>query len=108
MTEQFGSVKVSLDALIMSLDDALKEVKDLAVNTNNLIIENESKISNTISAIESVVSISQLQSENINNLLLNIETLSNDLSQVEYIAISDNLLKISTELPVLQVIWKLN
>ena len=101
MTEQFGSVKVSLDALIMSFDDALKEVKDLAVNTNNLIIENESKISNTISAIESVVSISQLQSENINNLLLNIETLSNDLSQVEYIAISDNLLKISTELDTL-------
>jgi len=103
MTEQFGSVKVSIDALIMSFDHVLKDVKKLVVNTNSIIIANESKISNTLSGIESIVSMSKNQADSYNNLLSNIEVLSSDLSKVEFVEISDNLLNISKEVDSLLI-----
>jgi len=95
VSEQFGSVKVGLDQLIISFDKVLKEVKDLSNTANRILLSNEAKLSYTLESIESISSTIQDQTSNINNTMSNISEFSNNLNSIDIVSFSDQMLIIS-------------
>jgi len=95
VTEQFGSVKVGLDQLIISFDKVLKEVKDLSNTANRILLSNEEKLSYTLESIESISSTIEDQTANINNTISNISEFSDSLNSIDIVAFSDQMLIIS-------------
>ena len=95
VSEQFGSVKVGLDQLIVSFDKVLKEVKDLSNTANRILLRNEEKLSHTIESIESISSTIQYQSNNINNTISNIAEFSDSLNSIDILAFSNHMISIA-------------
>ena len=95
VSEQFGSVKVGLDQLIISFDKVLKEVKDLSNTANRILLSNEAKLSYSLESIESISSTIQDQTTNINNTISNISEFSDSLNSIDIVAFSDQMLIIS-------------
>jgi len=103
VTEQFGSVKIGLDQLIISFNKVLKEVQDLSNNTNRLLLNNEKKVANSIENVEAISFAIKSQTKNINNLLLNISQVSDSLAAIKFVTLSKKILNISNELESLLV-----
>ena len=95
VSEQFGSVKVGLDQLIISFDNVLKEVKDLSNTANRILLRNEKKLAHTIESIESISSTIQYQSNNINNTISNIAEFSDSLNSIDILAFSNHMISIA-------------
>ena len=95
VSEQFGSVKVGLDQLIISFDNVLKEVKDLSNTANRILLRNEKKLAHTIESIESISSTIQYQSNNINNTISNIAEFSDSLNSIDILAFSNYMISIA-------------
>lgn len=98
VTEQFGSMKVGLDQLIISFDKVLKEVKDLSSTANRLLLSNENQISRSIENIEQISNVVELRSKNIDNLILNLSNISDSISAIDFVSFSKNVMSISSEL----------
>ena len=103
VTEQFGSVKIGLDQLIISFDKVLKEVKNLSNNTNRILLNSEEKVANSIANVELISASIQSQSQTIQNLLLNILQVSDSLAAIEFVTLSKKILNVSNELESLVV-----
>ena len=106
VSEQFGSVKVSVDQLIISFDKVLKEVKELSNTSNRILLHNEERLSNSVNSIESISSVIQAQSHNINNTISNVTTFSDSLNSLQLVTLSENILKVSNELELF--LYKMN
>lgn len=98
VSEQFGSVKVGLDQLIISFDKVLKEIEILSGTANRLLLTNEQKLSSSMNHIESVSSVVESHTQSIDKILLNLAQITDSLSSIQYISISDNILHVSQEL----------
>ena len=98
VSEQFGSVKVGLDQLIISFDKVLKEVKELSSTANRLLLSNEDRMSHSLQNIESVSNVIRSHSQNIDNMLLNISNITDSLNSIDIVGLSDNFLTISQNL----------
>jgi len=98
VSEQFGSVKVGLDQLIISFDKVLKEVKELSSTANRLLLSNEDRMSHSLQNIESVSNVIKSHSENIDNMLFNISNITDSLNSIDIVGLSDNFLTISQNL----------
>ena len=98
VSEQFGSVKVGLDQLIISFDNVLKEIEILSGTANRLLLTNEQKLSSSMNHIESVSSVVESHTQSIDKILLNLAQITDSLSSIQYISISDNILHVSQEL----------
>ena len=101
VTEQFGSVKVGLDALIVSFDKVLKEVNNLSNSANRILVSNEQKLSNSIESIEVLSDVLSSQAVNINKSISNLASFSDSLSTVDISSISKQILILSFELETL-------
>ena len=101
VTQQFGSVKVSLDQLIISFDQVLKEVTTLSNTANRILLSNEERLTSSIDNIDSVSYVITSHTRDIDNILSNLSSVSEDLSEVKFVAISENMTEISQELEVL-------
>ena len=98
MSEQFGSVKVGLDQLIISFNKVLKEVEDLSNTANRILLYNEQKVANSIDNVEAISEVIEKQAANINNTIINISDLSDQLSKIDLITFSNQMTSISQEL----------
>ena len=103
VSEQFGSVKVGLDQLIISFDHVLKEIKELSNTANRLLSNNEDRLSQSIHSIEAIASTLENQTQNINNTITNISTFSNNLNSIDFVLLSTQILDISNQLESLLV-----
>ena len=101
MSEQFGSVKVGLDQLIISFDKVLKEVKDLSNTANRILLENENKLSNSLHNVESISSVIDLQAKNINNTIDNLSQFSSSLNEIDITSLSSTISIISKDIELL-------
>ena len=68
VSEQFGSVKVGLDQLIISFDKVLKEIEILSGTANRLLLTNEQKLSSSMSHIESVSRVVESHTQSIDKI----------------------------------------
>tara|TARA_Y100001968_G_C19412308_1_gene747002 strand:- start:43 stop:933 length:891 start_codon:yes stop_codon:yes gene_type:complete len=98
VSEQFGSVKVGLDQLIISFDKVLKEVKDLSNTANRILLRNEERLSHTIESIELISSTIQDQTNNINNTISNISAFSDSLNSIDIVTFSNHMIAISNHM----------
>lgn len=98
MSEQFGSVKVGLDQLIISFNKVLKEVEDLSNTANRILLHNEEKVANSIDNVEAISEVIEKQASNINNTIVNISDLSDQLSEIDLVTFSNQMTNISKEL----------
>lgn len=103
VSEQFGSVKVGLDQLIISFDHVLKEIKDLSNTANRLLSNNEDRLAQSMHSIETIASTLENQTQNINNTITNISTFSNNLKSIDFVLLSTQMLDISNQLESLLV-----
>ena len=106
VSEQIGSVKVSLDQLIISFDDVLKEIKNLSSTANRLLSANELKLSSSLENIESISNTIENQTSSINKIISNLKSVSDSLSEIRYISISENINNTTVELE--KIINKIN
>ena len=97
-TEQFGSMKVGLDQLIISFDQVLKQVENLSITANRLILTNEEKVSQSLQNIEEISRLLEYRIQTIDNILLNISELSDSLTTIRFTTISDNMVSLSEQL----------
>lgn len=100
-TEQFGSMKVGLDQLIISFDQVLKQVENLSMTANRLILTNEEKVSQSLQNIEEISRLLEHRTQTIDNILLNISELSDSLITIQFTTISDNMVSLSEQLDIL-------
>ena len=98
MTEQFGSVKVGLDQLIISFDKVLHEINSLSSSANRILLNNEMRISNGMENIETVSDLIESHTNTIDQVLINLLHISDSISQIQFTKISDQMLNISLEL----------
>jgi len=98
VSEQFGSVKVGLDQLIISFDQVLKEIKNLSNTANRLLSTNEERLSHALHSIEAISSTLENQAQNINNTIDNISNFSNDLNSIDFVLFSNQMLEISSQI----------
>ena len=98
VSEQFGSVKVGLDQLIISFDKVLKEIKILSGTANRLLLANENKLSNSMNNIESVSAVIESHNQSIDKILFNLSHITDSLSMIQYNSISNNILHVSKQL----------
>ena len=98
MSEQFGSVKVGLDQLIISFNKVLKEVEDLSNSANRILLYNEQKVANSIDNVEAISGVIEKQAAHISNTIINISDLSDQLSKIDFITFSNQMTSISQEL----------
>ena len=103
VSEQFGSVKVGLDQVIISFNKVLKEVQDLSITANRILVSNEARVSSSVQSIESISKVIQSQTNNINNAINNISEFSNDLKSIELIQLSNQMISISDNLDSLLI-----
>ena len=98
MSEQFGSVKVGLDQLIISFNKVLKEVEDLSNSANRILLYNEKKVANSIDNVETISGVIEKQAAHISNTIINISDLSDQLSKIDFITFSNQMTSVSQEL----------
>ncbi len=98
VSEQFGSVKVGLDQLIISFDQVLKEIEILSVTANRLLLANENQLSTSMNNIETVSSVVESHAQSIDKILRNLYEITDSLSVIQYKSISDNILSVSQQL----------
>jgi len=98
VSEQFGSVKVGLDQVIISFNKVLKEVQDLSITANRILVSNEARVSSSVQSIESISKVIESQTKNINNSINNISQFSNDLNSIDLIQLSNQMISISNNL----------
>ncbi len=98
VSEQFGSVKVGLDQLIISFDKVLKEIEILSGTANRLLLDNEYKLSTSMNNIEAVSSVIETHTRSIDKILINLSEITDSLSSIKYMSISDNILHVSQQL----------
>ena len=103
VSEQFGSVKVGVDQLIISFNKVLQEVKKLSSTANRILLENEVRMANSIENIESISEVIEVNTYNINNMLSNLSTITDSISNVNFIGLSDKMMEISTHLELLLI-----
>ena len=98
VSEQFGSVKVGLDQLIISFDQVLKEIEILSGTANRLLLANENQLSTSMHNIETVSSVVESHAQSIDKILRNLYEITDSLSVIQYKSISDNILSVSQQL----------
>ena len=103
VSEQFGSVKVGLDQVIISFNKVLKEVQDLSITANRILVRNEERVSSSVQSIESISKVIESQTKNINNAINNISEFSNNLNSIDLIQLSNQMISISTNLDSLLI-----
>tara|TARA_B100000530_G_C15774246_1_gene414806 strand:- start:235 stop:792 length:558 start_codon:yes stop_codon:yes gene_type:complete len=103
VSEQFGSVKVGLDQLIISFDKVLKEVKDLSNTANRILLNNEEKLNTSIYSIESIASEIDNQAININNIIDNLSSFTDTLNSIDVHSFSNKIINISNQLEMMLV-----
>jgi len=103
VSEQFGSVKVGLDQLIISFDKVLKEVQVLSNTTNRILLSNEERFSNSVQSIENIASTIDAQTKNINNIISNISSFSHELDSLNISSLFDQTNSITNELELLLI-----
>ena len=103
VSEQFGSVKIGLDQVIISFNKVLKEVQDLSITANRILVSNEQRVSQSMQSIESISRVIESQTKNINNSINNISEFSNDLNSIELIQLSNQMISISHHLDSLLI-----
>ena len=103
VSEQFGSVKVSLDHLIITFNKVLTEVRDLSNTANRILLTNEEKVSNSVQSIESISNVIKHQTNSIDQIITNISEFSTNLNSIDIITVSNNMTKISHELESLLI-----
>ena len=101
VSEQFGSMKVGLDQLIISFDKVLKEVTNLSNTANRILANNETKISSSIKSINEVSYVIKKQTDNIILIIKNISDFSTDLNATNILELSNNMTNISNDLDLL-------
>ena len=103
VSEQFGSVKVGLDQLIISFDKVLNEVKKLSNTANRLLLTNEERFSNSMQNIESISEVINTNTQNINNVLSNMSSITDSISTINFTGLSDKMIQISMHLESLLI-----
>lgn len=106
VSQQFGSVKVGLDQLIMSFDQVLKEINHLSNTANRILLNNEEKMSNSVKNIESISDAIDSHAKTIDNILINMSNISDEISTIEFTSLSENMMSISTQLDLLLLSMK--
>ncbi len=98
VSEQFGSVKVGLDQLIISFDKVLNEVNSLSSTANRILLNNENNMKKSMNNVLSISNVVENQSKNIDNILNNISNISDSINQINFIETSNNIASISYQL----------
>jgi len=101
VSEQFGSVKIGLDQLIISFNKVLKEVNDLSNTANRILLSNEQRVSSSIQSIDLIAAEITNQTKHINNIITNMSQFSNDINSIDILSFSDKMITISNELEAL-------
>ena len=103
VSEQFGSVKVGLDQVIVSFNKVLTEVQDLSNTANRMLLANEQKLEQSINSIESISSVVENQSANVKDIISNLSTFTDSLKEVDVVSLGDQILSISDQLELLLI-----
>ncbi|MBL31296.1 MAG: hypothetical protein CMP62_01025 [Flavobacteriales bacterium] len=103
VSEQFGSVKVGLDQVIVSFNKVLTEVQDLSNTANRMLLANEKKLEQSINSIESISSVVETQSANVKDIISNLSTFTDSLKEVDVVSLGDQILSISDQLELLLI-----
>ena len=103
VSEQFGSVKVGLDQVIVSFNKVLTEVQDLSNTANRILLANEKKFEQSINSIESISSVVETQSANVKDIISNLSTFTDSLKAVDVVSLGDQILSISDQLELLLI-----
>lgn len=103
VSEQFGSVKVGLDQVIVSFNKVLTEVQDLSNTANRILLANEKKFEQSINSIESISSVVETQSANVKDIISNLSTFTDSLKEVDVVSLGDQILSISDQLELLLI-----
>lgn len=101
VTEQFGSMKVGLDQLIISFDKVLKEINDLSNTANRILLTNEERVSQSVQNIEAISDLIDSHVTTIDDILVNISKFTNEASGIEFQSLSDNIVSVSNQLNLL-------
>ncbi|MAQ70301.1 MAG: hypothetical protein CMD23_04320 [Flavobacteriales bacterium] len=101
VTEQFGSMKVGLDQLIISFDKVLKEINELSNTANRILSQNEERVAHSVQNIAAVSELVDSHVKTIDGILVNISKISNEAAGIEFKSLSDNILSVSEQLDVL-------
>ena len=101
VSEQFGSVKVGLDQVIVSFNKVLNEVQDLSNTANRLLLANEKKLEQSINSIESITSVVESQSASVKDIISNLSTFTDSLKEVDVVSLGDQILSISDQIELL-------
>ena len=103
VSEQFGSVKVGLDQVIVSFNKVLTEVQYLSNTANRMLLANEKKLEQSINSIESIASVVETQSANVKDIISNLSTFTDSLKEVDVISLGDHILSISDQIELLLI-----
>ncbi len=103
VSEQFGSVKVGLDQVIVSFNKVLTEVQYLSNTANRMLLANEKKLEQSINSIESIASVVETQSANVKDIISNLSTFTDSLKEVDVISLGDQILSISDQIELLLI-----
>ena len=98
VSEQFGSVKVGLDQLIISFDKVLNEINSLSSTANRILLNNENAMKKSVNNVLSISNVVENQAESINDILVNLSNVSDSISNINFIEISNNIDNISHQL----------
>ncbi len=101
VSEQFGSVKVGLDQVIVSFNKVLNEVQDLSNTANRLLLANEKKLEQSINSIESITSVVESQSASVKDIISNLSIFTDSLKEVDVVSLGDQILSISDQIELL-------
>ncbi len=101
VSEQFGSVKVGLDQLIISFDKVLKEVKNLSNTANRILLNNEERLNASMYSIEKIALEVGDQTTNISNVIDNLSAFSDSLNSIDVYSFSNKIVNISSQLELL-------
>ena len=101
VTEQFGSMKVGLDELIISFDKVLKEINELSNTANRILLTNEERVVHSLQNIEAISDLIDTHVNTIDDILINVSKFSNEASAIEFKSLSENILSVSEQLDLL-------
>ena len=101
VTEQFGSMKVGLDELIISFDKVLKEINELSNTANRILLTNEERVAHSLQNIEAISDLIDTHVNTIDDILINVSKFSNEASAIEFKSLSENILSVSEQLDLL-------
>tara|TARA_B100000945_G_scaffold135375_1_gene108011 strand:+ start:5052 stop:5945 length:894 start_codon:yes stop_codon:yes gene_type:complete len=103
VSEQFGSVKVGLDQVIVSFNKVLTEVQDLSNTANRMLLANEKKLEQSINSIESISSVVEAQSAHVKDIISNLSTFTDSLKEFDVVSLGDQILSISDQIELLLI-----